>query len=145
MIIIAPYDPAWPALFATEAVRIRQALGDLALRIEHVGSTSVPGLAAKPVVDIQVSVSASLLPRTTASPWNLRGATRLPRQSSFARSSRARLQKAKAPAGFWDDALRPRRLLHCCSAVAGRLFRLSPDWILCHGGARVITLFHRDR
>ena len=62
MIIIAPYDPAWPGRFASEAERIHQALGEFALRIEHVGSTSVPGLAAKPVVDIQVSV-ASLEPR----------------------------------------------------------------------------------
>ena len=58
MMTIAPYDPAWPVEFAVEARRIRQALGDLALRIEHVGSTSVPGLAAKPVIDIQVSVSS---------------------------------------------------------------------------------------
>jgi GrpB-like predicted nucleotidyltransferase (UPF0157 family) len=56
MIVIDPYDPAWPARFADEAERIRQEFGDLALRIEHVGSTSVPGLAAKPVVDIQISV-----------------------------------------------------------------------------------------
>jgi GrpB-like predicted nucleotidyltransferase (UPF0157 family) len=56
MIIIAPYDPAWPVQFAAEAERIRQVFGTLALRIEHVGSTSVPGLAAKPVIDIQVSV-----------------------------------------------------------------------------------------
>jgi GrpB-like predicted nucleotidyltransferase (UPF0157 family) len=56
MIIIVPYDPAWPAMFDTEAANIRGVLGERALRIEHVGSTSVPGLAAKPVVDIQVSV-----------------------------------------------------------------------------------------
>lgn len=62
MIVIAPYDPAWPSRFAAEAERIRQAFGELALRVEHVGSTSVPGLAAKPVVDIQVSVP-SLEPR----------------------------------------------------------------------------------
>ncbi len=62
MIIIAPYDPAWPASFAAEAERIRQAFGVLARRVEHVGSTSVPDLAAKPVIDIQVSVP-SLEPR----------------------------------------------------------------------------------
>ena len=56
MIVIAPYDPAWPASFAAEAERIHQTFGANALRIEHVGSTSVPGLAAKPVIDIQVSV-----------------------------------------------------------------------------------------
>lgn len=59
---IADPDPSWPARFEAEAARIQQALGDLAVRIEHVGSTSVPGLAAKPIIDIQVSVS-SMVPR----------------------------------------------------------------------------------
>jgi GrpB-like predicted nucleotidyltransferase (UPF0157 family) len=53
---IADYDPAWEALFQAEATRIEDTLGALARRVEHVGSTSVPGLAAKPVIDIQVSV-----------------------------------------------------------------------------------------
>ena len=61
MIKILPYDPAWPSLFEAEAARIRDAMRGLALRIEHVGSTAVPGLAAKPVIDIQVSV-ATLAP-----------------------------------------------------------------------------------
>ena len=56
MIVIVPYDPAWPALFASEAAGIRESFGSHAERIEHVGSTAVPGLAAKPVIDIQVSV-----------------------------------------------------------------------------------------
>src|SRR5262249_54717582 len=68
MITIAPYNPDWPVMFAAEAVGIRLALGDLALRIEHVGSTSVPGLAAKPVVDIQVSVP-SLEPAARYREW----------------------------------------------------------------------------
>ena len=57
MITISTYDPAWPEMFRAEAVNIQTALGPLALRIEHVGSTAVPGLAAKPVIDIQVSVA----------------------------------------------------------------------------------------
>jgi GrpB-like predicted nucleotidyltransferase (UPF0157 family) len=55
---IVAYDPAWPSRFEAEAVRIREALGTLALRIDHHGSTSVPGLAAKPIIDIQVSVES---------------------------------------------------------------------------------------
>lgn len=62
MIELLTYDPAWPLQFSAEAQRLRAALGALALRIEHVGSTAVPGLVAKPVIDIQVSV-ASLAPR----------------------------------------------------------------------------------
>jgi GrpB-like predicted nucleotidyltransferase (UPF0157 family) len=61
MIVIREYDANWPVLFAEEAHRLRTAFGPAALRIEHVGSTSVPGLAAKPVIDIQVSV-ASVVP-----------------------------------------------------------------------------------
>lgn len=57
MIGIVAYDGTWPLLFEAEAARIREVMDGLALRIEHVGSTSVPGLAAKSVIDIQVSVA----------------------------------------------------------------------------------------
>ncbi|HET7929726.1 MAG TPA: GrpB family protein [Actinomycetota bacterium] len=56
---LADYDPAWPAVFARHAERITRALGDRALMIEHVGSTSVPGLAAKPTIDILLVVADS--------------------------------------------------------------------------------------
>lgn len=56
---LAEYDAAWPALFTHEAARIRGALGARAIQIEHVGSTAVPGLAAKPVIDIVVAVADS--------------------------------------------------------------------------------------
>jgi GrpB-like predicted nucleotidyltransferase (UPF0157 family)/ribosomal protein S18 acetylase RimI-like enzyme/predicted nucleotidyltransferase len=55
-VLIVDYDPRWARLFEDEAVRIRRALQDRALRVEHVGSTSVPGLAAKPVIDIVLVV-----------------------------------------------------------------------------------------
>ena len=55
---LVAYDPRWPAAFDAEAVRLRAALGSQALRIDHDGSTAVPGLAAKPVIDIQISVAA---------------------------------------------------------------------------------------
>ena len=57
MITIFPYDISWPVLFSIEAASIRETLGALALRVEHVGSTAVPGLAAKPVIDIQISAA----------------------------------------------------------------------------------------
>jgi GrpB-like predicted nucleotidyltransferase (UPF0157 family) len=56
---LADYDPAWPKLFAREARRITAALGDKVLRIEHVGSTAVPGLAAKPIIDVLLVVADS--------------------------------------------------------------------------------------
>jgi len=51
-----PYDPRWPGEFREIGQRLRSALGGVAVRIDHIGSTSVPGLDAKPVIDIQVSV-----------------------------------------------------------------------------------------
>ena len=58
-ITLADYDPAWPQLFAREEARIRAALGERARLVEHAGSTSVPGLAAKPIIDIVLAVPDS--------------------------------------------------------------------------------------
>ncbi len=58
MITIQEYDPRWAAEFERERARLQAALGPTAIRIEHHGSTAVPGLAAKPIVDIQISVAA---------------------------------------------------------------------------------------
>jgi len=56
-VVIVDHDPVWLAHFATLENRIRTALGPLALAVEHVGSTAVPGLAAKPVIDIDLTVA----------------------------------------------------------------------------------------
>ncbi len=74
---LAEYDEAWPAAFAREAERLRTVLGSRALQIEHVGSTSVPGLCAKPVIDIVVVVEdssdeASFVPLLEAAGYTLR-------------------------------------------------------------------------
>jgi GrpB-like predicted nucleotidyltransferase (UPF0157 family) len=55
---VVSYDPAWPVLFAKLGGQLRTALGEIALRIDHIGSTAVPGLDAKPIVDVQISVAA---------------------------------------------------------------------------------------
>lgn len=52
-----PYDPRWPLLFEQEADVVRQAVGEGLVAIEHVGSTAVPGLSAKPIIDILAAVS----------------------------------------------------------------------------------------
>ena len=56
---LSEYDTAWPSLFRREESRIRAALGERVLRLEHAGSTSVPGLAAKPIIDIILAVADS--------------------------------------------------------------------------------------
>lgn len=55
-VIVLPYDAAWAQDFISIRNELADALGDLALRIEHVGSTSVPGLSAKPIIDIDVVI-----------------------------------------------------------------------------------------
>ncbi len=58
-IYLALYDPAWPSLFTRLEQQIHEALGDGVLLLEHVGSTSVPGLAAKPIIDMVLAVADS--------------------------------------------------------------------------------------
>jgi GrpB-like predicted nucleotidyltransferase (UPF0157 family) len=55
-ILLVPYDPRWPALFEAERALIQDAIGEWIVAIEHVGSTSIPGIAAKPVIDIAVGI-----------------------------------------------------------------------------------------
>ena len=55
-LVMAEYDPQWPEMYAEQERRVRAALGPAALQIEHIGSTSVPGLAAKPIIDVLVTV-----------------------------------------------------------------------------------------
>ena len=76
-VTLAEYDPAWPELFEREARRIRDALGDAAIEVEHTGSTSVPGLAAKPIIDITLVVpdsadEAAYVPHLEAAGYVLR-------------------------------------------------------------------------
>lgn len=76
-ITLADYDTGWPVLFAREADRIRAALGRTAVLVEHVGSTAVPGLAAKPIIDIVLAVpdsadEQSYLPALEAAGYVLR-------------------------------------------------------------------------
>ena len=58
-IYLSPYDPAWPRRYQEEAARVLDALGARVILLEHVGSTSVPHLAAKPIIDIVLAVADS--------------------------------------------------------------------------------------
>ena len=68
-IILVEYNPAWPRLFAQEEALLRRVLpATLITRIEHIGSTAVPGLAAKPIIDLQVGVQSVEQARQVAVP-----------------------------------------------------------------------------
>ena len=75
MISIVPYKPTWPTEFLEKGTILRQSLGPLALRIDHIGSTAVPGLAAKDIIDIQIT--AERLTEKLERAMNLAGFQRL--------------------------------------------------------------------
>ncbi|WP_338637706.1 GrpB family protein [Erwinia persicina] len=56
-VVIVPYDDKWPEMFETESLQIKTLLGAVAVSVHHIGSTSVPGLSAKPIIDILVEVT----------------------------------------------------------------------------------------
>ena len=70
---LAEYDPGWPALFRAEAAALREVLGSSARRVEHVGSTSVPGLVAKPIIDMLLVVADSAAEAAYAPPLEAAG------------------------------------------------------------------------
>ena len=88
-IIVVDYDPSWPQLFESLRSPVWSALADIAISIEHVGSTAVPGLAAKPVIDIDVvvpeeKVSAGIA-RLQALGYEHRGDLAVPQREAFRR------------------------------------------------------------
>jgi GrpB-like predicted nucleotidyltransferase (UPF0157 family) len=62
---LVPYDPLWPREFEAEAARIERACDELPLRLEHIGSTAIPGLSAKPIIDMLAGVP----PRADRAPY----------------------------------------------------------------------------
>jgi len=76
-VVVVPYDPSWPVEYERVAKRIRDALGARVVSLHHVGSTSVPGLAAKPIIDVNLVVADSgdepaYLPNLEAAGFTLR-------------------------------------------------------------------------
>ena len=126
-IVIVDYDPGWPERFRHLGARVRAALGPLALRIDHIGSTSVPGLAAKPVLDVQVSVAtlepvAAYLPALEAAGccWRPANDDRMKRYFREAAGPRTHLHVRAA--GSWSEqfALLMRDYLRASAEEAAR-------------------------
>ena len=77
-IVVVDYNDGWPARFERLADRVRDALGDAALTVEHIGSTAVPGLAAKPVIDMLLIVTDVADEAAYVPPLEAQGLARLP-------------------------------------------------------------------
>lgn len=84
---VVPYDPCWPAVFAEEAEIIKRALGTSVIAVHHIGSTAVPGLAAKPKIDIiaVVKEAAAAIPALEKAGYNYRGEYNIPFHYGFSK------------------------------------------------------------
>jgi GrpB-like predicted nucleotidyltransferase (UPF0157 family) len=121
--VIAEYDDAWPERFCREAGKIQAALGEAALVVEHIGSTAVPGLAAKPIGDVLLVVEdsgdeASYAPAVEASGYVLRVRERdfLSRAPDIPHAGERRTRARLLARFAWDrllsDAARPSAPRH---------------------------------
>src|SRR5687768_3715158 len=111
-VFIAPYDPLWPREFDAEAARIERACRGLPLRLEHVGSTAVPGLAAKPIVDILAGVPpdaprAPYVAAIRALGYGHKGSHGIPGRDYFQRGSPRthHVHLVSWTGAFWRDEL----------------------------------------
>ena len=122
-VIVTPYDPIWPDEFARIQSEVQQALGEDVLAIEHVGSTSVPGLAAKPIIDIDVVIDADKLGKVIARLTDIgyvhQGDLGIPGREAFKYSGKEDLMKHN---------------LYVCSKDATELKRhvTFRDWLRSH-------------
>jgi len=136
---LRPADPSWPARGAALATELQAALGPLALRVEHIGSTAIDGMAAKPVFDLQVSVAdLDAAAAAFAPPLAARGFARLPYEQDHVPAGRTddparwvkRYWRRKAPPG---DAVNLHvRLVGSPNERLALIFR---DWFRAHPAA----------
>ncbi len=87
-VVLVPYDPLWPARYEEAVERIRRACGSLLVDIQHIGSTSIPGIAAKPYLDIMPGVATfeggfGLVPLMESIGYESRGEMGIPRRHQF--------------------------------------------------------------
>ena len=114
-IVISEYDPRWPAIYEDEVARILAVTGDAITAVEHVGSTSVPGLGAKPIIDIMAAVGQIDEAKKLLEPLSALGYTYLPEYEEmiperrfFRRgleSTSHHLHIVEATTDFWIDHL----------------------------------------
>lgn len=147
---LVPYDPAWPQLFAAEAARLERALAGMIIRFEHTGSTSIPGLAAKPVLDILGGVpdDAPMEPyiaALTASGYVHRGEQGIAGREFFRRGEpRAyHLHLTSVGSSFWRDHLAFRDYLRANPGVRDEYGKLKLDLALRFPNDRESYIDHK--
>jgi GrpB-like predicted nucleotidyltransferase (UPF0157 family) len=138
-VVVVPYDPAWPRMFDAERASLRAALADLEPDIEHVGSTSVPGLAAKPKIDILVGLHmwgdlASAVERLLGLGYEHEGQIDVPRHLSMKRGrpTTHRVHLVERRGAQWDDVMSFREALRTDVDLRARYAVLKEGLALQH-------------
>ena len=125
---VVPYRKGWKELFEREAGLLRNALREEALRIEHIGRTSIPGMDAKPIIDIMVAVESltkamKLIPVVEALGYEYKPHDTVPGRMFFAKESTSEyrthhLNLSELGSGFWKDTLAFRDYLRTHDEIA---------------------------
>lgn len=124
---VVPYDPAWRSLFVAEVARLAPILAahGLSLRLEHTGSTAVPGLAAKPILDILAgweieSARGAAIEALAAAGYQYRGESGIPGRDFFRRGQprQYHVHLTRVGSAFWEDHLTFRDFLRAKPDVA---------------------------
>ena len=130
---LVPHDSRWAVAYRHEAERLLQALGAHALEIVHIGSTAVPGLPAKPLLDIMVAIASleerrAVIPRLERIGYEFRPRDTLPQRLFFIagepEARRVNLSLAALDSAFWRDHLAFRDILRARPEVASAYARL---------------------
>lgn len=137
-VVIADYDPQWPILFEEEKGRILGVTGERVLAIEHIGSTAVPGLGAKPVIDIMVGVRRLADAKECVEPLRSIGykyepeaEAEIPERRYFDKglpgARTHHLHMVEVSSDFWERHLLFRDYLRKHPGVAGQYYRLKKE------------------
>jgi len=145
-IIIADYDPKWPIIYEEEKAKILSAVGNKVVAVEHVGSTAVPGLEAKPVIDIMVGVSHLSDASECVEPLKNIGYEYVPEYEAsiperrFFRKGPSEipnqhfhLHMVERTSSFWERHFLFRDYLRTHPSVAQRYYRLKKESTAKHG------------
>jgi GrpB-like predicted nucleotidyltransferase (UPF0157 family) len=133
---LVPYQPVWPQLFEVEALRLRQLIGSSVEHIEHVGSTAIPGMESKPIIDLMASVpsmatATSLIALLEASGYEFRPEDSWSDRVFLANGPRARrthhLSFTTMNSGYWKDHLLFRDFLRTNPGHVEAYSRLKRD------------------
>ena len=137
------YDPLWPMMFEAEAERIEAACAGLAIRLEHVGSTSVPGMSAKPIIDILTGRPPQSRPEPYIAAlrqlgYEHKGAFGVPGREYFRRGTPRshHVHLVSWSSAVWRDTLRFRDLLRADAAIARDYEALKRDLAIANANDR---------